>query len=145
MDPGTITKVADSAKLPATNRYREIIGSLLFIATRTRLDILIAVNYLSKFTSDPLKIHLQAAKRILRYLKGSSHLNLTLWKATNSIPHAFVDANWGPMTRRSVTGWTILINTSLVSWQSIPQKTVALSTMEAEYGPYFSNPRDRIH
>lgn len=58
-----------------------------------------------------------------------------LQEVASFYPQAFVDANWGadPHTRRSVTGWTILLNHSLVSWQSVSQKTVALSTMDAEY------------
>jgi hypothetical protein len=57
--------------------YRELIGGLLFVATRTRPDVAAAVGILARRLADPREIDWQAAKRVLRYLKGTASLALT--------------------------------------------------------------------
>ncbi|GKV08818.1 hypothetical protein SLEP1_g20394 [Rubroshorea leprosula] len=55
--------------------YRSLIGSLLYL-TATRPDLMFAASYLSRFMSAPSKLHLVAAKRVLRYIKGTYELGL---------------------------------------------------------------------
>ena len=52
------------------SQYLVIVGSLLYLACWTRPDIAFAVSELSRFVSDPGSVHMQAAKRVLRYIKG---------------------------------------------------------------------------
>ncbi len=58
------------------SQYRVIVGSVLYLACWTRPDIAFAVSELSRFVSDPGSVHMQAAKRVLRYLKGTKDLRL---------------------------------------------------------------------
>ena len=53
-------------------RFREIIGALLYVANGTRPDICVPLNALSQSVSAPTQAHMNAAIRVLRYLKGSS-------------------------------------------------------------------------
>ncbi|XP_036138913.1 uncharacterized protein LOC114255139 [Monomorium pharaonis] len=67
-----------NVKEPADVPYRQIIGSLMYLAVGTRPDIAFAVNNLSQFLDNPSFEHWKAAKRILRYLQGTIQLGLTL-------------------------------------------------------------------
>jgi hypothetical protein len=60
-----------------SNSFTMLIGKLQYLATATRPDIAFAVNRLAAYTANPSLIHYTAAKRILRYLKGTINLGLT--------------------------------------------------------------------
>lgn len=114
--------------------FRELIGCLMYIVVCTRPDIANAVSILSQFNDCFSETHWKAAKRVLRYLKGTINYCLTFSK-TNTEINAFVDADWASneVDRRSYTGFVFKLGGSTVSWQSRKQKTVALSSTEAEY------------
>jgi hypothetical protein len=77
ISPGTVlVKQDDSGPLPVENEYNSIVGSLLYLAVNTRPDISFAVGMLSRFMSAPTHRHMQAAKHVLRYLKGTIELGL---------------------------------------------------------------------
>ncbi|KAK4380823.1 Retrovirus-related Pol polyprotein from transposon RE2 [Sesamum angolense] len=88
--------------------YISLIGSLLYL-TATRLDIMFATCLLSRFMQSPSQVHYGAAKRILRYLRGS------------------VD------DMKSTSGYTFSLGSGIFSWASKKQATVAQSSAEAEY------------
>ncbi|KAL0441844.1 UNVERIFIED_CONTAM: Retrovirus-related Pol polyprotein from transposon TNT 1-94 [Sesamum radiatum] len=88
--------------------YRSLIGSLLYL-TATRPDIMFATCLLSRFMQSPSQVHYAAAKRILRYLRGS------------------VD------DMKSTSGYTFSLGSGIFSWASKKQATVAQSSAEAEY------------
>jgi hypothetical protein len=121
--------------------YQQIVGSLMWSAMSARPDIVFAVGYLSRFSSNPSEQHLKAAKRTLAYLKGTIDKVLTLGQLDNNTggnQHSLIgycDADYaGDMeTRRSTTGYCFKLLGSAVSWTSIRQSTVATSTCEAEY------------
>ena len=54
--------------------YQAVVGSLLYLSTKTRPDIAYAVSSVARFCARPTKEHWIAVKRILRYLKGTSNL-----------------------------------------------------------------------
>ena len=58
-------------------RYREAVGSLLWLANGTRPDIAFAVSQVAKFMSNPGRPHWAAVKSIMRYLKGSMDVGIT--------------------------------------------------------------------
>ena len=66
-----------------TITYQSIVGSLLYAAITTRPDIAQAVGVVSKFCANPTQSHLSAAKRILRYLKGTVYLALSYKKSAD--------------------------------------------------------------
>ncbi|GJY04598.1 hypothetical protein Tco_0370538 [Tanacetum coccineum] len=83
----------------------------------------------------PLKSHLKVALRVLRYLKSSPGTGVHIVKQPKVSLEAFVDADWAKciVTRKSVTGYCIKLNGSLVSWKIKKQNTLSKSTAQAEY------------
>lgn len=83
----------------------------------------------------PSDMHLQLVKRILRYLKGTVGIGITLRKSDITILKAYTDSDWGgcPDTRRSTSGFAVFLGSNLVSWSSKKQPTVSKSIAEAEY------------
>ncbi|WVZ09203.1 hypothetical protein V8G54_013733 [Vigna mungo] len=114
--------------------YRRLIGKLIYLTT-TCPDITFAVNHLSQFMSAPTTVHQQATNRILRYLKGTPGTGIHLPSTSTIQLKAFCDSDWAtcPDTRRSVTGFTVYLGNSLISWRSKKQPTVSRSSSEAEY------------
>jgi len=114
--------------------YRELVGSLSYLANTTRPDIMFAANVLSRYNANPGKTHWKAAKHTLRYLIGTSNLGITYAKSGKPL-HAYVDSDWGGNidNRRSCTGLALILGGGPINWKSKQQKSVALSTMEAEY------------
>ena len=118
-----------------TVTYQSIVGSLLYAAITTRPDIAQAVGVVSKFCANPTQSHLTAAKRILRYLKGTAYLGLSYKKCADGNLIGYSDADWAGDVddRHSTSGNVFLLAKGAVSWLSKKQATVALSTAEAEY------------
>ena len=120
-----------------SRKYREIIGSLIYLMTCTRPDLSYAVGKLSQYLSEPRQQHWVAAKHILKYLKGTSHYELRYQKSAELGILAYSDADWASdqSDRRSTTGFCFYLNkeSSPISWKSKKQPPVALSTCESEY------------
>jgi hypothetical protein len=115
-------------------RYQQVIGSLLYLMLGTRPDIAFAVTKMAQCASNPSEEHYQKALYICRYLAGTAGYSLIYGKKDSGLI-AYADADWGsdPHTRRSNTGYLVLIGGAAVSWNSRAQKTRALSSTEAEY------------
>jgi len=116
--------------------YQSIIGSLMYASIATRPDIAHATTYLSQFSSDPTMTHLTAAKRVLRYLKGTIHHGLSYYRNNNSLTlEVYSDASFASNLddRISYTGLIVQNHKNTVIWRSKKQKSVTLSTTEAEY------------
>lgn len=116
--------------------YRELIGSLLYVATISRPDISFSVIFLSRFLDKPTEQLWQAAKRILRYLKHTQNVALIFEKTfQHNQLLAYTDADWGSdhLDRKSVSGCAVYFNNNLVSWTSKKQNVVAQSSYESEY------------
>lgn len=114
--------------------YRELVGALTYLAVTTRPDICFAVSYLGQFNHCYQKAHWSAAKRVLRYLKGTKNLGLVFDDRQGTLI-GYVDADWGncPDDRKSYTGYTFTLGGGPISWDARKQRTVALSSTEAEY------------
>ena len=114
--------------------YLSIVGSLMFAALGTRPDIAFSVMCLSRYNILPLKMHLTAAKRVLRYLGTTKTLKLFYPASAVGDLHGYTDSDWASRTstRKSVGG-SIFIDGGPISWQAKSQSVVALSTLEAEY------------
>jgi hypothetical protein len=113
--------------------YRELVGCLNYIATRTRPDITHAVSNLCRFMSNPGQAHWLAAKHVLRYLKGTSNFGI-LYTGDQDV-EGFADSDYaGDIDRRkSTTGYVFQMSGGPISWKSQVQKSTALSALEAEY------------
>ena len=92
------------------------------------------MHQLCQFMSNPITIHLEAAKRVLRYLRGTLHHGISFSPGPLTLT-AFSDADWvgDPHDRRSTTGLLVFLGPSPISWSSKKQTTVARSSTEAEY------------
>ncbi|XP_026378128.1 uncharacterized protein LOC113272520 [Papaver somniferum] len=126
--------IHDGVLLDNAAEYRTLVGSLQYL-TMTRPDITYEVNYVSQFMHAPTDIQFLLVKRIVRYLKGTIRLGITLRKCDNSLVTAFTDSDWAgfPDTRRSTSGYAVFICKYLISWSSKKQPTVSRSSAEAEY------------
>jgi transposase InsO family protein len=113
--------------------YRELVGSLNYIATRTRPDITHAVSNLCRFMSNPGNEHWSAAKHVLRYLKGTSSFGI-VYSSDQDI-EGFADSDYaGDLDRRrSTTGYIFQMSAGPISWKSQLQKSTAQSALESEY------------
>lgn len=114
--------------------FRNLIGCLMYVSVCTRPDIAHSVSVLSQFNNCYNESHWKAAKRVLRYLKGSLNYTLKFQKSGMDLS-GYVDADWAnsEFDRRSYTGYIFKIGNSVISWESRKQKTIALSSTEAEY------------
>jgi len=128
----------DELSTEEKSQYRVIVGSVLYLACWTRPDIAFAVSELSRFVSDPGSVHMQAAKRVLRYLKGTKDLGLRFTRPSDGSLNqlwGYVDSDWAGCadTRKSTTGYALMLNGAVVAWKSKRQNVVALSSAEAEF------------
>ncbi|XP_074362905.1 secreted RxLR effector protein 161-like [Apium graveolens] len=123
-------EIKDMAKVP----HESAVGNLMYVIVCTRPYIAHAVGVVSRFLSNPGREHWEAVKWLLRYLKGTSKVVLYFSKK-NLIFEGFPDANLGGCldTRKSTMGYIFTLGGTAVSWMSRFQKSVALSTTEAEY------------
>ena len=114
--------------------YQQMIGSLLYLALRTRFDILAAVLILARFRKDPTAYCHRATKRVLRYLKGTTTHGFAYTKEKlEEICH--VDADYAGDTddRKSMSGYLVKLGDAVCVWGAQKQSAVALSTCESEY------------
>ncbi len=114
--------------------YRSIVGKLLFAANVARYDISFVVGVLSRYLQSPRKVHLVAAKKVLRYLASTKDYVIE-YKKTGQGLVGYADADYANdlKTRRSTTGFIFKFGGAPVTWRSKLQQTVALSTTEAEF------------
>jgi hypothetical protein len=115
--------------------YQCMIGSLLYLMLGTRPDISFAVTKLSQFSANPSQDHISKARYIMHYLVGTQDYMLTYSHKSGKGLLAYTDSDWAADTisRRSVTGYFFKLADGIISWRSHAQKTVALSSTEAEY------------
>jgi hypothetical protein len=128
-------KISTSAS-PLVNPtlYRQLIGSLMYLVN-TRPDICFAVNTLSQFMVEPRQVHWAAAKHVLRYLQGTLDFGLEYVRANGVRLAGYTDSDWAGSVsdRNSTSGCCFGLGSAAVSWFSRKQKSVALSSSEAEY------------
>ena len=127
---------SNSNELGDSTLYREIVGSLIYVMNCTRPDLCYTVSKLSQKLSKPTNEDLNMAKRALKYLKGTANHGLTFKKLTNLELTGYSDSDWGgSVDRKSISGncFSLGENSTLISWRSKKQNTVALSTCESEY------------
>ncbi|GJT44455.1 putative ribonuclease H-like domain-containing protein [Tanacetum coccineum] len=114
--------------------YRSMIGSLMYL-TASRPDIMYAVCVCSRFQVTPKTSHLNAVKRIFKYLKVKPNLGLWYPRESPFDLEAFSDSDYSGsnLDRKSTTGRCQFLGQRLILWQCKKQTIVATSTTEAEY------------
>nr|KYP55113.1 hypothetical protein KK1_001318 [Cajanus cajan]KYP55117.1 hypothetical protein KK1_001322 [Cajanus cajan]KYP55118.1 hypothetical protein KK1_001323 [Cajanus cajan] len=111
-----------------------MVGSLLYLTT-SKPDIMFNICICARFQVRPKEVHLQAVKRILRYLKGTANLGINFYRSQNFSLLGYCDADYArdKWERKSTSGGCHFLGRCLVSWSRKMQSTIDLSTCEAEY------------
>lgn len=93
-------------------KYREAIGSLMFLMVGTRPDLAYIISVLSQFAENPDDSHWNGVKRVFRYLKGTTDYRISFGKNHDNSLVAYSDSDWAGdiNTRKSTTGWICLLN-----------------------------------
>ena len=114
--------------------FRKIIGCLRYL-TLTRPDVVYSVSYLSRFMRKPYSDHMTAAKRILRYVKGTTDDGLVYKPDKDCELIGYYDSDYaGDLDdRKSTSGLIFFYGSKLMAWNCCKQKVIALSSCEAEY------------
>nr|GEU63835.1 retrovirus-related Pol polyprotein from transposon TNT 1-94 [Tanacetum cinerariifolium] len=115
-------------------RFHSMVGSLMYL-TASRPDLVFAVCMCARYQTSPTKKHLEALKRVFRYLKGTDNWGLWYLKDTAMALTAYADADHAGCqdTRRSTSGSAQFLGDKLVSWSSRKQKSTTFSRTKAEY------------
>ncbi|CAL1381539.1 unnamed protein product [Linum trigynum] len=124
----------DKGEKVNSTKFRSLVGSLRYL-TCTRPDILYAVGLVSRYMEAPTMSHWNAAKRILRYIKGTIDHGLLYTKSENFKLVGYCDSDWAGDVddRKSTTGFVFFLGDKAFTWSSKKQAIVTLSTCEAEY------------
>jgi hypothetical protein len=116
--------------------YRSLVGSLRYLVN-TQPNLSFSVGYVSRFMEEPLEEHLAAVKHILRYISGTKTHGVFYprKKEGGNRLLGYTDSNLaGDLdSRRSTSSVLFFLDDSLVSWQSVKQRVVPLSSCEAKY------------
>lgn len=115
--------------------YQLSTGYLNFIASQTRPNLAYAISNLSQFNNKPGMPHWTESKHAWRYLSTSKDLALHLQNSSFEYDiEAFRNSDGGnnPESRRSHTGYLILLYGCPVSWHSKLQPTISLSSTKGE-------------
>ena len=116
-----------------TQRFQAITDSVMYLAQNTRYDVMYSTCQLARVMSKPSKVHMGAAKHLLRYLAGTLDFSLVYKKGRFKLT-AFSDSNWGnnPDNGKSTSCYIMMFCKAPVSFRSGVQSLTAMSTMEAE-------------
>ncbi|GKA12621.1 hypothetical protein Tco_0692167 [Tanacetum coccineum] len=124
----------DKADFVDNTKYRGMIGSLLYL-TASRPDIMFSVCLCARFQENPNTTHLEAVKRIFRYIRVTTHLGLWYPKETGieTIVYADSDHAGDYVDRKNTSGVCTFMGCCLTSWFSKKQMALAIFTIKAEY------------
>ena len=127
-----LCKTTDNEALADQKEYVSIVGGLKFATWVTRPDIMCATGHLSQFLNNLSSKHMEQ-KRVLKYLKDTLTFGITYRPSPRRLA-GYSDVDWaGDIdTRRSITGYVVMLNNGAISWRSQRQGMVALSIMETE-------------
>ncbi|GAU43218.1 hypothetical protein TSUD_301050 [Trifolium subterraneum] len=125
-----LSKESEEKDVDATE-YRRLIGSLRYLCN-TRPGIAYSVGIVSRYMEKPKTSHLFAAKRILRYIKGTMNYGI-VFKKSDKRSLDLIGYTGDKDDRKSTVGYVFLYGGAPISWCSRKEPVVALSTCEAEY------------
>ena len=116
-------------------KYRQAIGKLMYLMVCTRPDISYAVSALSRFMSEPKEKHWRCVKQLLKYIKSTRDYALIYPKLNSTVVTGYSDSDHaGDLgDRKSTSGFVFILGGCTICWKSTKQKTVAISSTEAEY------------
>lgn len=137
IDTGTKLVKDEDEEGVDTTEFKQLVGSLRYVCN-SRPDICYAVGLVSRFMECPKQSHMMVAKKILRYLRGTTDFGIlfpTYSSSSEGELIGFSDSDWcgDRVDRRSTMGYVFKFLDGPISWSSKKQSVVALSSCEAEY------------
>ncbi|KAF7112693.1 hypothetical protein RHSIM_RhsimUnG0203300 [Rhododendron simsii] len=113
--------------------FKSLVGSLRYL-TCTRPDILYGVGLISQYMETPDQSHLNAAKRILRYVNGTVNDGFFYTSTQDFNLVGYSDSDWGRDLdeRKSITGFAFFLGDTAFTWSSKKQAIVTLSSCETD-------------
>ena len=130
------TQVRESPNLTSSEHssYRSLVGALSWLANATRPDISFPVSVLSQKLVTPTKQDFANGIRVLKYLWSGGPRKICYSSHDAIHITAYVDSDWAnDISRKSRSGYVVLVNNAPVSWASKLQPVIALSSTEAEF------------
>ena len=131
MDTNLKLLADDSSELVDVTQYKQIIGSLMYL-TNTRPDICFFVNTLNQYLVQPRRVHVIAAKHVMRYLKGTIDFGLYYDGSHGYRLYGYTDSDWAGRVadKKSTSGGCYFLGSAIISCFSKKQSSVVLSTAE---------------
>eukprot|EP00253_Pinus_taeda_P013492 PITA_13492 len=116
------------------NLYHQLVGKLLYL-THTRPDLSFVVGLVARFIQNPRESHWKAAKRILRYVRGTVQFGIHYSAKAAPLLVGFTDSDWAgdPDDRKSTAGYVFTLGSGPITWACKKQAAISLSSAEAEY------------
>jgi hypothetical protein len=132
--PGNKLTKDENGKLVNATSFRQMTGCLMYLLA-SRPDLTFSVCLIARYMERPTELHLAAAKRVLRYLKGSFDFGILYKRNCELKLEGWSDSDYdGDLDdRKSTSGYVFMLGSSPISWSSKKQPIVTLSTTEAEY------------
>ena len=122
-----------SLSAAAAKQYHTVVAKLLYLAKRVRVDILLAIAFLSTRVKSPTEEDQHKLDRVLKYLNGTRDQVLVLAPKVDKLLEAFIDASFGcHPDGKSHTGLVIMLYGCTVMCMSSKQKLVTRDSTEAE-------------
>lgn len=120
--------------LKLQKKYRQLLGSLMYLMIGSRPDICYAIGFFGQFQVSPSEMLYKYLLRVLKYIWTTRSLTLVYRKSDNLELEVFADADWAncPNTRRSISGYCCYVSKNLITWKSKKQSLVTLSSSDAE-------------
>ena len=131
--PNTRLTLTKGTPLQEPHSYKSLVGALHYL-TFTRPDLSFAVHQVCQFMHFSTNTHFTAAKRILRYLRGTLHHGIAFTPSPMTLS-AFTDADWArdPSDRKSTSGFLVYLGSNPITWSAKKQPTFSRSSTESEY------------
>ena len=134
--PGNKLVKDEKGRSVNVTEFRQMIGCLMYLLA-TRPDLAFSVCLVARYMERPTEIHLAAAKRILRYLKGTMSRGILYKKVNHEVVElqGWTDSDYAGDSddRKSTSGYVFVYGSGSICWSSKKQAIVTLSTTEAEY------------
>ncbi|CAJ2663992.1 unnamed protein product [Trifolium pratense] len=132
--PGNKLNKDEGGTVVNATKYKQMVGSLMYLLA-TRPDLAYSVCLIARYMEKPTELHMAAAKRILRYLKGTLKCGVLYKRGVSLELQGWSDSDYAGDSddRKSTSGYVFKLGSSAVSWSSKKQPIVTLSTTEAEF------------
>ncbi|CAI7861129.1 unnamed protein product [Closterium sp. NIES-53] len=132
----SLSALPSDESVESSGPYPELVGCLMYLMTCTRPDLAYPLSILTRYVAPGRhrKEHMDAAKRVLRYLCSTSGMGLVLGGRERPVLTGHSDASWADdqATQRSSQGYTFSLGSGSVSWRSTRSSSVLSSSCEAE-------------